>query len=143
MPDFGISWLILRPEIRNIFPVAKRRQSFNYRRSGFIGFHTSQRLCNDGYIVVGIDNLNDYYDVELRKERIRLLSANRSFAFVKANIAVSQEINQLFEEHNFTYVVNLAAQAGVRYSIDHPHLIHRKQCYRLPEYPRRMAGIIK
>jgi UDP-glucuronate 4-epimerase len=89
--------------------------------AGFIGFHMSKRLCDDGYVVVGADNVNDYYDVELKKERIRLLLLNQSFSFIKTELADSAQVNRLFTEHNFTYVVNLAAQAGVRYSIDHPH----------------------
>ncbi len=89
--------------------------------AGFIGFHLSQRLCDLGYRVIGIDNLNDYYDVGLKNSRLDLLKRNRDFTFSQLDLTSKNEINQLFSDHNFEYVVNLAAQAGVRYSITNPH----------------------
>lgn len=90
--------------------------------AGFIGFHLCNRLCKDGYEVVGIDNINDYYDVRLKNDRISVLqSSNPSFSFIKVELADAEAVRKVFKDHGFTYVVNLAAQAGVRYSIDHPH----------------------
>lgn len=89
--------------------------------AGFIGFHLSQRLCNLGYRVVGIDNLNDYYDVELKKSRLTLLQENAEFIFQQMDLTDRKGIDDLFTIHDFHFVVNLAAQAGVRYSITNPH----------------------
>lgn len=89
--------------------------------AGFIGFHLSDLLCRKGYFVTGIDNLNDYYDVKLKKDRIGVLKKYGSFSFHQIDISHRQQIEELFRNGNFTYVVNLAAQAGVRYSIQHPH----------------------
>lgn len=89
--------------------------------AGFIGFHLSDLLCKKGYEVVGADNVNDYYDVKLKEDRVRLLLQHKSFSFSKIDISKKELVEQLFKAHTFTYVVNLAAQAGVRYSIHHPH----------------------
>ena len=90
--------------------------------AGFIGFHLADRLGREGYHVVGIDNLNDYYDVKLKKDRLTILQENHSsFTFQKAELEDKLAIDQLFEEHHFDYVVNLAAQAGVRYSLENPY----------------------
>jgi UDP-glucuronate 4-epimerase len=89
--------------------------------AGFIGFHLSQKLCGQGYQVVGLDNLNDYYDVELKKSRLKILKQNQNFSFVQLDLTDQKGINVLFADHNFNFVVNLAAQAGVRYSITNPH----------------------
>ncbi|MDA0194139.1 MAG: NAD-dependent epimerase [Bacteroidetes bacterium] len=88
--------------------------------AGFIGFHLSKRLCNDGYEVVGVDNLNDYYDVNLKKARLDLLLPIQSFEFHKIDIGDRVALPDLFEHKKFDYVVNLAAQAGVRYSLTNP-----------------------
>ncbi len=88
--------------------------------AGFIGFHLSQRLLRDGFEVIGIDNLNDYYDVNLKKGRLDILQKLPSFTFHKIDIADSAELNSLFGSNNIKYVVNLAAQAGVRYSLENP-----------------------
>jgi UDP-glucuronate 4-epimerase len=89
--------------------------------AGFIGFHLSQKLCSQGYTVVGLDNLNDYYDVNLKKSRLGLLKQQPNFIFEQTDLTARTTINKLFEKHNFKYVVNLAAQAGVRYSLTNPH----------------------
>ncbi|APX26245.1 MULTISPECIES: NAD-dependent epimerase/dehydratase family protein [Salipiger] len=88
--------------------------------SGFIGFHLCQRLLADGFGVVGIDNLSDYYDVALKQRRQAMLSQNPGFTIVNESIETPGVIMGLFEEHAPDYVVHLAAQAGVRYSIENP-----------------------
>jgi len=89
--------------------------------AGFIGFHLSQRLLTRGDEVVGLDNLNDYYDVFLKKDRLAQLQERPGFSFYQLDLADSVGIAQLFAEQRFDVVVNLAAQAGVRYSIKNPH----------------------
>ncbi|MEM9830566.1 MAG: NAD-dependent epimerase [Bacteroidota bacterium] len=90
--------------------------------AGFIGFHLANRLGKEGYQVIGIDNLNDYYDVNLKEDRLALLQENHSnFIFQKAELEDKSIIDQLFEEYRFDYAVNLAAQAGVRYSLKNPY----------------------
>ena len=88
--------------------------------AGFIGFHLTKRLLDLNYEVMAIDNLNDYYDVKLKEERLRILEKNSSFSFRKIDISNKGELENIFKENNFDIVINLAAQAGVRYSIDHP-----------------------
>lgn len=89
--------------------------------AGFIGFHLSKRLLAEDYHVIGVDNLNDYYDVRLKKERLRQLQDNKKFTFYKVDLADSESLNQIFESYSIPIVINLAAQAGVRYSLTHPH----------------------
>jgi len=89
--------------------------------AGFIGFHLSKRLLVQGESVVGIDNLNDYYDVNLKKARLRELEGKSKFTFHKLDLADREGVENLFSENRFDYVVNLAAQAGVRYSLINPH----------------------
>ena len=89
--------------------------------SGFIGMHLCEALLNDGYVVMGIDNMNDYYDVSLKEARLTFLSDYDNFTFNKINISDLQEIERVFNEFKPEKVVNLAAQAGVRYSIENPH----------------------
>lgn len=88
--------------------------------AGFIGFHVSQRLLSAGHQVVGIDNLNDYYDVNLKLARLEQLKSP-NFLFVECDLADRQGMAQLFADQGFARVIHLAAQAGVRYSIDNPH----------------------
>ncbi|MBU2924923.1 NAD-dependent epimerase [Colwellia sp. 1_MG-2023] len=88
--------------------------------AGFIGFHVVQRLCKQGHEVIGIDNLNDYYDVNLKLARLNELKAYKSFKFIKLDLANREGIAQLFAIEKFNRVIHLAAQAGVRYSIDNP-----------------------
>jgi UDP-glucuronate 4-epimerase len=89
--------------------------------AGFIGFHLSQKLCHSGYKVVGIDNLNDYYDVTLKKSRLDILTVHSNFSFHKCDLTDKNSLDKLFGQYSFSYVVNLAAQAGVRYSLTNPH----------------------
>ena len=88
--------------------------------AGFIGSTLVHRLLERGDIVSGIDNLNDYYDVSLKEARLARLTSSDQFNFVKADIADRDVMSNLFSSHDFDVVVNLAAQAGVRYSIDNP-----------------------
>jgi UDP-glucuronate 4-epimerase len=88
--------------------------------AGFIGFHIARRLLADGRAVVGIDNLNSYYDPELKKARLAELAAYTSFHFEQRDLADRHVIAELFATHRFAYVVNLAAQVGVRYSLLNP-----------------------
>src|SRR5690625_456380 len=87
---------------------------------GFIGYHLSQTLLNQGKTVVGIDNLNNYYDVNLKKYRLDQLRENDNFIFIKANITDKDKMFKVFEEYRPEVVINLAAQAGVRYSLENP-----------------------
>ncbi|OSJ21543.1 SDR family NAD(P)-dependent oxidoreductase [Bradyrhizobium japonicum] len=89
--------------------------------AGFIGFHVARQLLAEGRPVVGLDNLNSYYDPALKQARLALLRNDSRFAFVEADLADRDTIAALFARHRFDKVVHLAAQAGVRYSIDHPH----------------------
>ena len=87
---------------------------------GFIGFHLTRRLLDRGNTVVGLDNLNSYYDVRLKRDRLMLLEQKKSFSFIEANLEDSNFIQNVFDQHAFDRVVNLAAQAGVRYSLENP-----------------------
>jgi UDP-glucuronate 4-epimerase len=89
--------------------------------AGFIGHHLALRLLARGDSVVGIDNLNDYYDVKLKENRLKRFPVGGKFAFRKLDITNRADVQALFEEQKFDAVVNLAAQAGVRYSITNPH----------------------
>ncbi|VVP53290.1 UDP-N-acetylglucosamine 4-epimerase [Pseudomonas fluorescens] len=88
--------------------------------AGFIGYHTVKRLCLEGRDVVGIDNLNAYYSVELKHARLKQLSELQGFRFQRMDIVDKPSLMALFEDNKFTEVVHLAAQAGVRYSLDNP-----------------------
>jgi UDP-glucuronate 4-epimerase len=89
--------------------------------AGFIGFHLTQQLLARGDQVVGLDNLNDYYDVTLKEARLTQLMGKNGFRFVKLDLADREGMAALFAEERFDKVVNLAAQAGVRYSLENPH----------------------
>lgn len=89
--------------------------------AGFIGFHLAQRLMQAGRTVVGLDNINNYYDPKLKEARLAILHNDPRFSFVKLDLTDRVGIQKLFSERGFPVVVNLAAQAGVRYSLDHPH----------------------
>jgi UDP-glucuronate 4-epimerase len=89
--------------------------------AGFIGFHTCAKLLKEGHQVIGIDNLNEYYDVSLKEARLSLLKKYPNFSFYKLDIA-DRSIFDLAQKHSdIEYIIHLAAQAGVRYSLQNPH----------------------
>ncbi|SHN71378.1 NAD-dependent epimerase [Desulfovibrio litoralis] len=88
--------------------------------AGFIGFHLSQRYLKEGHTVVGLDNLNSYYDPRLKLDRLRILQAHKNFVPAIQDLADAKTLNKLFNQYRFDIVVNLAAQAGVRYSLEDP-----------------------
>ncbi len=88
--------------------------------AGFIGFHLAWRLLRDGYKVVGIDVVNDYYDVKLKEDRLRILGAFPDFEFHRFNLMEKDRLFEVFKIHHFQHIVHLAAQAGVRHSLSHP-----------------------
>ena len=89
--------------------------------AGFIGFSLARRLLADGHKVVGYDNVNDYYDVNLKHSRLDILKKEAGFVFYKGALEDRNAVNALFADHQFDSVVNLAAQAGVRYSLENPY----------------------
>ncbi|SNY15340.1 UDP-glucuronate 4-epimerase [Orenia metallireducens] len=89
--------------------------------AGFIGFHLAKRLLKEGYQVVGIDNMNDYYDVQLKEDRLAILKKDSNFIFHKVDLKDKKAIDNIFADYQPEYVINLAAQAGVRYSIENPY----------------------
>ena len=89
--------------------------------AGFIGFHLTRRLLSSGVHVTGIDDLNPYYDVKLKEDRLQILQAGPNFSFYKSNIAERERLVDIFDARHFDVVVNLAAQAGVRYSLQNPY----------------------
>lgn len=88
--------------------------------AGFIGYYLSKKLLEQGCYVIGIDNVNDYYDVNLKYTRLTQLEAYKKFNFIKGDISNKELVMRTFEEHKPNVVINLAAQAGVRYSIENP-----------------------
>lgn len=88
--------------------------------AGFIGFYLSKKLLKKGCTVIGIDNINDYYDVNLKKDRLKKLEPFDKFTFIKEDISNKEEVMEIFNKYKPNIVVNLAAQAGVRYSIENP-----------------------
>ncbi|MDB5611801.1 MAG: UDP-glucuronate 5-epimerase [Bradyrhizobium sp.] len=89
--------------------------------AGFIGFHVARELLAEGRNVVGLDNLNNYYDPALKQARLNILRENSRFGFVRIDLADRSAMASLFAKHRFANVIHLAAQAGVRHSVDHPH----------------------
>ncbi|MEQ9423209.1 MAG: NAD-dependent epimerase [Cyclobacteriaceae bacterium] len=88
--------------------------------AGFIGFHLSKRLCAEGFQVIGVDNLNPYYDPNLKQARLDVLLSEDNFSFVQCDIGDRSGLPKVFSDNSINYVVNLAAQAGVRYSLTNP-----------------------
>ena len=88
--------------------------------AGFIGFHVCKKLCHAGFEVIGLDNLNNYYDILLKKARLEQLKLNTNFKFIKLNLTDKKNIDHLFCKEKFNRVIHLAAQAGVRYSLENP-----------------------
>ena len=89
--------------------------------AGFIGFHVAQRLLRDGRTVVGLDIVNDYYDPRLKEARLEILQRDPRFSLVRIDLTDRASIKALFAQHRFPAVIHLAAQAGVRYSLERPH----------------------
>ena len=89
--------------------------------AGFIGFHLSKKLLDDSYQIIGIDNLNDYYDPNLKQSRLEILGKYNNFNFHKVDLIDKAAVDNIFETYQPTHVINLAAQAGVRYSIENPY----------------------
>lgn len=109
-----------------LYIVEKRTDEMNNKvlitgGAGFIGFHLSNLLLDKGYQVIGIDNLNDYYDIRIKEGRLAILQAKENYTFYKIDIKDKEDVDNLFAEHRPDYVVNLAAQAGVRYSLINPY----------------------
>ncbi len=90
--------------------------------AGFIGFHTCKKLCEEGYEITGIDNINNYYDTGLKESRLELLKGFSNFEFIKTDLTDKEELNKVFEKSMPDVVINLAAQPGVRYSITNPEV---------------------
>jgi UDP-glucuronate 4-epimerase len=88
--------------------------------AGFIGFFVTKRLLHDGHTVIGIDNLNNYYDITLKKDRLTQLLPHQNFIFKQLDLADRENIMALFEQEEFGYIIHLAAQAGVRHSLENP-----------------------
>ena len=88
--------------------------------AGFIGASLSKKLLENGHELIGIDNINNYYDISLKKERLDILKSHEKFKFYETDIAKDDEIKSIFSQHKPDIVVNLGAQAGVRYSLKSP-----------------------
>ena len=88
---------------------------------GFIGMHLCESLLEDRVSIIGLDNVNDYYDPLLKKARLKRLQRNKNFKFIKIDLENLEKLNEIFLEYQPQKVVNLAAQAGVRYSLKNPH----------------------
>ncbi len=113
--------------------------------AGFIGMNLAQRLLSEGHTVVGIDNFNDYYDVSLKRNRHARLVDNPAYTGIEADLCDFEMLTDCFKQHKFDVVCNLAAQAGVRYSLEHPHVYQKAnleaflnilECCRHAEVPR-------
>lgn len=89
--------------------------------AGFIGFHLSQYLLKEKYRVIGIDNLNAYYDVSLKQNRLNQLKNQKDFSFYQLDLANRESVSEVFANNKFDYIIHLAAQAGVRYSLENPY----------------------
>ena len=90
--------------------------------AGFIGMHSAKKLLDDGHEIIGIDNLNDYYDVTLKEDRLKTLECYKNFKFLKLDIKDQKDVLDLFKKESPQRVLHLAAQAGVRYSIENPYV---------------------
>lgn len=88
--------------------------------AGFIGFHLTKSLLDEQYEIIGFDNINNYYDVNLKYARLEILNKYNNFKFVQADLADENSVNDVFKTYKPDIAVNLAAQAGVRYSIENP-----------------------
>ena len=88
--------------------------------AGFVGFHLTKRLSENNYNIIGIDNLNDYYDVAIKESRLDILSNNNQFVFYKVDLCNTSELSKIFKNNKIDFIIHLAAQAGVRYSLENP-----------------------
>ena len=89
--------------------------------AGFVGFHLTKRLSENNYNIIGIDNLNDYYDVAIKESRLDILSNNNQFVFYKVDLCNTSELSKIFKNNKIDFIIHLAAQAGVRYSLENPN----------------------
>lgn len=106
--------------IENYKPLDKNKRYLITGVAGFIGFHLAKRLLDEDCFVIGLDNLNDYYDVNLKKDRLNIIKQCNKFKFYYADLQDKQALEKIFKENRIDIVVNLAAQAGVRYSLTNP-----------------------
>ncbi|WP_433773048.1 NAD-dependent epimerase [Bacillus wiedmannii] len=104
----------------NLKPVDNKKTYLITGAAGFIGMHLSKQLLEMGCKVIGYDNLNDYYEISLKERRLNILNQYEKFIFHKADLTDKEYMEQLFAENDINIVINLAAQAGVRYSIENP-----------------------
>ena len=88
--------------------------------AGFIGFHLTRRLSENNYNIIGIDNLNNYYDVTIKESRLDILLNNNQFSFYKVDLCNTSELSKIFKNNKIDFIIHLAAQAGVRYSLENP-----------------------
>ncbi len=102
-------------------PESKKGKILVTGAAGFIGFHLSRKLLASGRDVTGLDNLNDYYDVDLKNSRLAILQKDSRFQFARIDLKEKKELDALFQKNHFECVINLAAQAGVRYSLTNPY----------------------
>jgi UDP-glucuronate 4-epimerase len=102
--------------------MASRRTFLVTGCAGFIGYYLCLRLLHDGHAVVGVDNMNEYYDVQLKRDRLNQLQNDKDFSFRLLDIADAKELHEVFTHDSFDAVIHLAAQAGVRYSLNHPEV---------------------
>ena len=107
-------------EIISLMKFIKNKTILITGAAGFIGFHLANVLLKKGFLIIGYDNLNDYYDVNLKKARLDILNQFDNFKFIHADLADEKAVNETFKTYKPDIVVNLAAQAGVRYSIENP-----------------------
>lgn len=96
--------------------------------AGFIGFHLTRELIARGDEVIGVDNINDYYNPKIKKDRLKILKKLKKFTFYKVNITNYKKLDKIFKKHKITHVCNIAAQAGVRYSIENPFAYEESNC---------------
>lgn len=110
----------MKRETECMYPLNVSKTYLITGAAGFIGFYLSRALLEQGAQVIGLDNLNDYYEVSLKEARLALLHQQKGFTFIRGDLADKEGIFRIFEQYRPQIVVNLAAQAGVRYSIDNP-----------------------
>ena len=89
--------------------------------AGFVGFHLAKYMLDEGHFVIGLDNLNNYYDPRLKEDRLDILRTHDNFVFYRADLKEKPAVDEVFAAHKPEYAVNLAAQAGVRYSLENPY----------------------